>query len=184
MLEYLILGIILIHPYTGYDIKKCIGQRFGIFYKASFGSLYPALNRLEKKGYVTTYEEPQGGRKKIFYQITETGKDCVMEWLTSPMESLDGCNSNLIKIYFFDQLPDEERQQQLKQYERNNIEYLKKLQAIEKEFSTNEHMQHSYYKLSTLYYGIVITKQTIEWCRHIRQQKPLSDLTKERRCLK
>ncbi len=38
-----------------------------------------------------------------------------------------------------------------------------------------------YYKLSTLYYGICITEETIRWCRHIRMQKPLTDLLERER---
>lgn len=56
MLESLILGIVYDEDLTGYDIKKNIEKSFGVFYKASFGSLYPALKRLTGKDFVTTYE--------------------------------------------------------------------------------------------------------------------------------
>ncbi|NLK96301.1 MAG: PadR family transcriptional regulator [Clostridiales bacterium] len=176
MLESLILGMVLEEDLTGYDIKKLIEKSFGIFYKASFGSLYPALKRLTEKGYVTTCEQPQGGRQKIFYHITEEGKENFFDWLSSPMDVLDGANANLAKIYFFDKLPQEIREGKLLEYEINNTNYLHKLQALEKEFNKMDNKDCFYYKLSTLYYGICITQKTIEWCHHIREKKPLSEL--------
>lgn len=66
MLESIILGMVSDNDFTGYDIKKLIENGIGVFYKASYGSLYPALKRLTDKGCLTTYEKPQGGRKKNF----------------------------------------------------------------------------------------------------------------------
>ena len=74
MLESIALGMLLEKDLTGYDIKKFIENGIGVFYKASFGSLYPALKRLTEKGYLTTRDKPQGSRKKIFYHITEEGR--------------------------------------------------------------------------------------------------------------
>lgn len=175
MFEDIILGTILEKDLTGYDIKKVIENSFGVFYKASYGSLYPALKRMEKKNYVTSYEDAQGGRKKIFYHITENGKKCFYEWLTTPMEVLDGTNPNLAKVYFFGHLSEEDRTQQLTIYEQRNEEYLKELMDLETQLQQIEDVDQFYYKLSTLYYGISVTKKTIEWCRHIREQKTLKD---------
>lgn len=175
MFEEIILGVILEKDLAGYDIKKIIENSFGAFYKASYGSLYPALKRLTAKGYVTNYEEFQGGRKKIIYHMTETGKKCFFEWLTTPMEVLDGTNPNLAKVYFFGHLPEEERIQQLLVYEKRNEKYLAGLEELEKQFRQMENEEQFYYKLSTLYYGISVIKKTIAWCRHIREQKPLLD---------
>ncbi len=179
MLESLILGMILDQERTGYDIKKCISERFSIFYKASFGSLYPALNRLVGKGLVTTREETKGARKKIFYLVTEEGRNEFLGWLCSPMEIMDGTNLKLIKVYFFDQLPRDVRDEQLTVYEKNNNLYLQKLLALEQTLKEVDQAKH-YYKLSTLYYGIIITQRTIEWCQHIREGKLLSDLVEEK----
>lgn len=59
-----------------------------------------------------------------------------------------------------------------------NINYLHKLQALEKDFDKIENKDCFYYKLSTLYYGICITQETIQWCRHVRSQIQLSELIK------
>lgn len=74
MLGYIILGMVHENNLTGYDIKKYIENGIGTFYRASFGSLYPTLKKLVEKGRLVTHENPQGGRQKIYYGITEDGK--------------------------------------------------------------------------------------------------------------
>ncbi len=176
MLEFIALGMVLETELTGYDIKKTIENGIGVFYKASFGSLYPALKRLTEKGFLTTSETTQGSRQKIFYRTTAEGQRQFYDWLSSPMDLFEGTNTHLAKVYFFDKLPSEIRERQLIEYEINNRNYLKRLEDLEKQFSKMENRDCFYYKLSTLYYGICITQKTIQWCEHIRMQKPLSDL--------
>lgn len=179
MLEYIALGMVLDDDMTGYDIKKHIETGIGVFYKASFGSLYPALKRLTEKGCLTMYDKPQGGRQKKFYRITVQGKELFLKWMVSPTHVLDGNNTHLAKVFFFDKLPPDTRQRQLLEYEVNNTNYLWKLQALADDFDKLENKEDFYYKLSTLYYGIYITQATIRWCHHIRAGKPLVDLVTE-----
>lgn len=176
MLDYIILGMVLKDDLTGYDIKKYIENGIGVFYKASYGSLYPALKKLTEKGDLDMYEKPQGGRQKKYYRITDEGRKHFLDWLASPVNVLDGTNAHLAKVYFFDNLPSDIRDRQLLEHEVNNRNYLWKLKALEKEFSGMEDKDMFYYKLSTLYYGIYITQATIRWCQHIRSGKPLSEL--------
>ena len=176
MLDFIILGMVLDSDLTGYNIKKYIEKGIGVFYKASYGSLYPALKKLTEKGYLMMYEEPQGGRQRNYYKLTDDGKKVFLDWLASPMNVLDGTNAHLAKIFFFDKLPPEIRDRQLFEHEINNMNYLRKLQTLERDFEKMENKDRFYYKLSTLYYGICITQETIRWCQHIRAGKPLSEL--------
>lgn len=179
MLDYVILGMVLNDDLTGYDIKKYIEKGIGVFYKASYGSLYPALKKMTEKGYLNMHEKPQGGRQKNYYRITDTGNKVFMDWLVSPMNVLDGTNTHLAKVYFFDKLPADIRERQLLEHEINNENYLHKLEALEKEYDKLDNKDCFYYKLSTLYYGISITRETIKWCQHIRNLKPLTELIME-----
>ena len=176
MLDYIILGMVYDVNLTGYNIKKYIENGIGVFYKASYGSLYPALKKLTEKGFLTMYEEPLGGRQKNYYKITNEGKKVFLDWLVLPINVLDGTNTHLAKVYFFDKLSSDIRERQLLEYEINNENYLRKLQALENDFDKMENKDCFYYKLSTLYYGICITQETLRWCRHIREGKPLRTL--------
>ena len=62
---------------TGYDIRKRSTEGdFSYFVEASFGSIYPALSKLEEEGLVTSRVEPQEGRPaKRVYAITPSGRE-------------------------------------------------------------------------------------------------------------
>lgn len=180
MLECIALGMVLESDLTGYDIKKRIENGIGIFYKASYGSLYPALKRLTEKGLLAIEQKPQGRRKRVFYHITEEGQNRFFDWLSSPTDLLEGANTHLAKIYFFDQLPPIIRERQLFEYEMSNRNYLRKLKDLEAHYRKAENIDCFYYKRCTLYYGICITEKTIQWCQHIRTQSPLVDFIESR----
>ena len=52
MLELAILGVLKEQPLHGYELKKRLTEALGAFSSVSFGSLYPALARLEAAGAV------------------------------------------------------------------------------------------------------------------------------------
>ncbi len=56
MLELAILGLLQEQELHGYELKKRLGETLGPFSGASFGSLYPALRRLETAGAVKAVE--------------------------------------------------------------------------------------------------------------------------------
>ncbi|WP_018698204.1 PadR family transcriptional regulator [Amorphus coralli] len=69
---------------TGYEIKKMsVEGEYSYFVDASFGSIYPALARLEADGLVTVREETQPGKpaRKI-YSITDAGREALIGELT------------------------------------------------------------------------------------------------------
>lgn len=181
MLEYIIIGMVLEKEHTGYEIKKYIEDGIGVFYKASYGSLYPALRKLSDRGDLVMSEKSQGERQKKYYLATQQGKQAFFKWLSSPIDFNNGTDNHLVKVYFFDKLPEEIRCRQLQEYEIANENYLRKLQALEKHFNEMENKECFYYKLSTLYYGICIVKDNIRWCKHLRDKKPLVELMEEKR---
>jgi DNA-binding PadR family transcriptional regulator len=58
MIDIAILGLLKEHDLHGYELRKRLDELPGSRPTVSFGSLYPALNRLERAGYVkaVTYE--------------------------------------------------------------------------------------------------------------------------------
>ena len=50
MLELAILGLVSEQPLHGYELKKRLGETLGTLWGVSYGSLYPALKRLERQG--------------------------------------------------------------------------------------------------------------------------------------
>lgn len=57
MIDLAILGLLTDQELHGYELKKRLGELLGSRASVSFGSLYPALARLEKQGSVKAVEE-------------------------------------------------------------------------------------------------------------------------------
>jgi len=65
MLELAILGLLGEQELHGYEIRKRLREELGFFSPVSFGSLYPALSRLERSGAVVSTEEPETGAPAV-----------------------------------------------------------------------------------------------------------------------
>ena len=57
MLELAVLGLLAEQPRHGYELKKRLSETLGPLWGFSFGSLYPALRRLERDGAIEEVEE-------------------------------------------------------------------------------------------------------------------------------
>ena len=53
-LDIFCLGILLERNYSGYEIHKVINTTLAHLRQASFGALYPALNRLQAKEFISS----------------------------------------------------------------------------------------------------------------------------------
>ncbi len=99
------LAILFCGDTTGYDIRKASTEgHFSFFVEASFGSIYPALNKLESEGLVTCRHEAQAGKpaRKI-YSITEEGVNSFITELCQPHKA-DTYRSEFLLIAQFCQL--------------------------------------------------------------------------------
>ncbi len=56
MLDLAILGILKEQPLHGYELKKRLSGALGVLWGISYGSLYPALQRLEREGAIEIVE--------------------------------------------------------------------------------------------------------------------------------
>lgn len=56
VLELAILGLLTEQPLHGYELKKRLGETLGSLWGISYGSLYPALRRLEHDGAIESVE--------------------------------------------------------------------------------------------------------------------------------
>lgn len=82
MLDIAILYILLSGPQNIYSVRKLILSLFAIYIKPSFGSLHPAMKRLESAGYVKCENTvTMGGQPKSTFTITVEGKKHFSELL-------------------------------------------------------------------------------------------------------
>jgi PadR family transcriptional regulator, regulatory protein PadR len=74
-LEMLVLRTLIVSPLHGYGISKAIRANSHEALDIEFGSLYPALKRLEAKGWVSAkWEVSENNRKAKFYRLTVAGR--------------------------------------------------------------------------------------------------------------
>jgi len=84
----LCLAILNAGESTGYEIRKLSTEGYySHFVDASFGSIYPALSKLEEDGLVTSREEAQSGKpSRKVYSVTNQGRMEFLQSLSQPIK--------------------------------------------------------------------------------------------------
>lgn len=79
-LDMLILKIVALAPVHGYGISQRIRQISKEVLQVQQGSLYPALHRLEKRGWLLAeWGESGNGRQAKFYKLSAKGRKQLVE---------------------------------------------------------------------------------------------------------
>ena len=74
-LDLLILKTLDLAPLHGYGIGQRIEQVSGGVFRVTLGSLYPALQRLERAGFIDAeWRTSDNNRRARYYEITRAGR--------------------------------------------------------------------------------------------------------------
>jgi len=79
--KILCLAVLNVGPTSGYEMRKLVADgTLAHFAEASYGSIYPALDRLEAEGLVTSREERDPGKppRRVF-SITDAGRQAYLD---------------------------------------------------------------------------------------------------------
>lgn len=129
-LGYLLLALLAQGPQSGYDLRKLIGDSPLRAYSNSPGAIYPALRRLESRGFVQL-TKPEGGRRRQPVALTENGKESLWHWLHKPVTEEDVISNGeelLLRFAFMSPFGLQDLARTfLTQYEAANAAYLEKL---------------------------------------------------------
>ncbi len=106
--RYLILGLLLEHPMTGYALHQKMQTLVETIASTSYGTLYPLLHKLLAAGEVSMEVLPGRGRApKKQYRITAAGETALRQWLSVPL-TLDSHQDFLLRLYLAQHLtPDD-----------------------------------------------------------------------------
>ncbi len=129
------LGLLVKQEATGYEIKKAITNgHASIFYDASLGAIYPALNRLTEDGLVTCEELSQDKRpdKKV-YRITTKGMNTFEMALLQPPTADKFRSDFLAAMFFCGQMPESRLVEILDEREEFHADRLAALKELEQE---------------------------------------------------
>jgi DNA-binding PadR family transcriptional regulator len=157
--KYVVLGMLGFGAKTGYDIKGIVERSTRFFWAASYGQIYPELNRLEKAGLIDGTDAPRGARRRKEYTLTDAGRAELVDWLQRPAQMPELRDESLLKLFFSDELPLEEALEQLRMRRIGHEQFL----AILREIDARPGEDPPFVDL-VLRYGIAYAEFNVEWC--------------------
>ena len=197
-MDKVILGLLIMHKLTVYEIRNFIRQNFKDVCSDSLGAIQAAIKKLLAAEMVSFTEYVEKGVNKKRYEITKKGRNALQEWLMIPAELAEAKNMELGKIFFMGMLSNEERAQILDELIaglEESLPYLMGIQAaidaarVNPEAFEAEKAQlfqrwdadaeyyadiaskfddMAFFNHATLRYGIDLIKFNIEWFRRLK----------------
>lgn len=82
-LRFGVLGLLAEEPLHGYQVKQRFEEMLGGTWEVNIGSVYQALQRLERDGLVEATGD-RGDRGRQAYRATDAGVSGLQEWLEDP----------------------------------------------------------------------------------------------------
>ncbi len=166
-MEFVILGLLALHPMTVYEIKKALERGVSLFYSASFGSINAAITRLLEKGSISGEEKVENGRNKRIFHLTPAGRQAFQDWLASEIEAEKVKDPALTRMYFMGFSDPQERIRVLETHIQNLHQTLGQLDFIHQQTA---HLQilpelqaAAKFQLLTLQYGRDFYAFNIVW---------------------
>lgn len=188
MLELAILGLLKEKPMHGYELKKRLSYMLGHFWTVSYGSLYPALKRLEKQGDIErAYSVKDKTRNRNVYRVTPLGDSDFMRLLadTAAETSLADNEKFDIRMAFFQYLTPETR---LRLLEKRRALLGEQVQSFKAYRSSNRNQDH--YQSGLLSHKVDQTRSDIRWLdrliaheRETIEQHPVENRDKKAKSL-
>jgi PadR family transcriptional regulator, regulatory protein AphA len=88
--EQVLIGLIVLQPRSGYDLKRHFASTPSSVYQPSSGALYPALRRLEGQGLLQQAPDAdrlgdRTRRRRHVYQATPRGREVHGAWIREPV---------------------------------------------------------------------------------------------------
>jgi DNA-binding PadR family transcriptional regulator len=92
-LDYALLGLLALKSSSGYELRKIFKETPLGMYSDSPGSIYPALRRLEARGFARAYGEAHGRRRRVL-KLTAAGRAALKRWLAEPVSAAQVANGD------------------------------------------------------------------------------------------
>ncbi len=163
LLDYAILGLIQDHALSGYAIRKMFEETALGHYSSSPGTIYPALNRLQKFELVMKITQVKTGKSS--FEITKKGILILKKWFSKPVEKIEvekKTDELLLRFGFMENLAaKEQRIHFLTSFHELLTNHIKGLQFYYDKEANNMPLHGRL----AFQYGIDSNKTTLKWCR-------------------
>jgi DNA-binding PadR family transcriptional regulator len=169
-LEGVSLGIIFKQqPCTAYHVRSELKAAPSSHWRASAGSVYPLLARLEEEGFISTAADENDGRGRKVLTVTPLGRNALKRWVVAgaDLEFISAVTDPIrSRSFFLDVLGKQKR-----------VEYVDRLIELTEDYlaETKGHLDEVS-KSSDLYNylgslgAMKVTKTRLEWLREVRKQ--------------
>jgi PadR family transcriptional regulator AphA len=107
-LRHALLGLLVDHPASGYDLLKAFDTSLANVWPATQSQIYGELTKLADAGLIVVSEQGPRGRKE--YTLADTGLAELRRWLTETEPQRTARSDVLLRVFFLGVLtPDQAR---------------------------------------------------------------------------
>ena len=132
-MDKIILGILMLHRMTAYELRNVIRNNFKSMCSDSLGSIQTALKKLLMSKMVTFEELVEKGVNKKRYSITDVGQKTLIEWISVPIDMSKTKNLDIGKLLFMGYISKNEQ--------KNLIDKI--IHSLEKEYTSLKKLRES-----------------------------------------
>lgn len=158
MLDFAILGLLSESDRHGYELRRRLAE-YG-FWSVSFGSLYPALKRLERQGLIKAV--PSTGRRHS-YELTDAGSAAFDELLADEAPDVDDEKAFNLRFAFFRHLAPEERIGVLERRRATLVERRAQAKSTLRRMRARSKERRDHYTTSLVERGVEAAEADIAW---------------------
>lgn len=180
---YVLLGFLTWRPMSGYDLKRSIARSVGNFWSEGDGQIYPVLQRMSARGWITSsVAKGEGGRRRHVHEITGAGRAVLEDWLCAPVNEPPPRVELLLKLFFGAEVPAAASLTHVEAARTAAIYKLKDLQAIADDLhGRHEDDPRLAFWILTVEYGLAVTQARLHWCdRAVEELRHLAETDADR----
>jgi len=164
-----VLALLADGPMHGYEVRKRLDQRLGVFRALSYGSLYPALRALQAGGCITetTADRLPGTispkRARVVYEITGHGRDRLADMLEE--SGPDAWEDDAFGVHFalFARVAPRTR---LRILEGRRARLLERLEQMNRSIDRTQ-AQLDFYALEAQRHGVETVRSEVDWLERL-----------------
>ena len=172
-LGYVLLGLLAVKSYTGYDLGRVMRSPISFFWEARYSQIYPELSKLETQGLVTYQAVAQHDLpdKKI-YTITEAGCALLRTWAVEPIEPPVVRDELVIKAYSLWMADPESARDLFRYHEHYHLSKLQQYEEVQRRLEEcpedlNDPTSPVFAQYIILQRGLGFEREYATWCQWV-----------------
>jgi PadR family transcriptional regulator AphA len=170
--SYAILGLLSVREWSTYELAKQVRRSLRWFWPRTERKIYDEPRRLVESGLATASREYTGQRPRTVYGITDEGREELQRWLDRPSATRSTEFEGMLKLFFADAGSLEQLSATLTAIERDAVERLTELMAVNEHNLAGANNFPDRLHLSVLALRLHVEQEVavVEWARWARSQ--------------